>query len=521
VNSTERVDADVVVVGGGGAGLAAAIEAARLGRQVAMLEKTSELGGTTGRRSVGSVSAACTPLQKNEGIKDSPQEFFEDMALFAGDRVSRDNLELRWLLAEQSADTLSWLMSLGIEFLGPFSEPPHRYPRMHTVLPNSKAYTYSMARRARKEGVKVHLRTRAQRLVWRNGRVAGVEASVGSGKPCSFVAREGVVLAAGDYSSNKEMKEAYVGPAVANIEGINPSSTGDGQRLALEVGARIVNRDLVWGPEIRFVAPPPKMLVEALPPVKPIAKAMKFATGYLPAWLFRRILMMFVTTNLAPSPAFYEEGGILVNRSGERFTNEGDKPELAIPEQPDRVAFFVLDERIARKFSRWPHVVSTAPGIAYAYLPDYHNNRKDIYYQAPTIEELARQLGLSDVNLARTVAAYNSDVSKGRDSAFGREPPGPALTEPPFHALGPAKSWILVTEGGVAVTTQMEVLGADDQAIPGLYAAGSNGQGGVLLEGHGNHLGWAFTSGRIAGHNAAFGSQTRAKGPHEEVGRQS
>jgi hypothetical protein len=358
-------------------------------------------------------------------------------------------------------------------------------------------------------------------LVWRNGRVAGVEASLGSGKSCSFVAREGVVLAAGDYSSGKEMKEAYVRPAVANIEGINPSSTGDGQRLALEVGAKIVNGDLVWGPEIRFVAPPRRMPVEVLSPVKPIAKAMKLATGYLPARLFRRILMMFVTTNLAPSPAFLVEGGILVNRSGERFTNEGDKPELAIPEQPGRVAFFVLDERIARKFSRWPYFVSTAPGIAYAYLPDYQNNRKDIYCQAPTIEELARQLEISDADLAKTVAAYNSDVVKGRDSAFGREPPGEPLTEPPFHALSQAKSWILITEGGVAVTTRMEVLGADDRTIPGLYAAGSNGQGGLLLEGHGNHLGWAFTSGRIAGRNAAFGSQARARSPHEEVSNKS
>jgi len=518
--TVKRSEADVVVVGGGGSGLAAAIEAARLGREVVLLEKRSKLGGTTGGWSVGSVSAACTPFQKKEGIKDSPQEFFEDMPLFAGELAPRDNPELRSVLAEQSADTLDWLMSLGVEFFGPFSEPPHRYPRMHNVLPNSRAYTYNLARRARKEGVKIHLNVRAEHLVRENERVTGVEASVGSGARRSFSGREGVILAAGDYSSNREMKEKYIGLVAADIEGINPNSTGDGQRLALEVGARIVNGDLALGPEIRFVAPPRKMLIEVLPPLKPIARFIKVATNVVPEQLFRRVLMQFLTTNLAPAPKFYEEGGILVNKAGERFTNEADKPELAIPEQPERVAYFVLDEQLARKFSQWPNFVSTAPGIAYAYLPDYRANRKDIYYRGETIEKLARKLGVPEKNLADTVEAYNADVARGSDNAYGREPLGQALTEPPFHALGPAKSWIVITDGGLAVTPWMEVLGADDQVIPGLYAAGSNGQGGLLLEGHGTHICWAFTSGRIAGRSAAFGRAGRVVGQPEETGRQ-
>jgi predicted oxidoreductase len=60
------------------------------------------------------------------------------------------------------------------------------------------------------------------------------------------------------------------------------------------------------------------------------------------------------------------------------------------------------------------------------------------------------------------------------------------------------------TDGGLNVSEQLEVLSANGAAIPGLYAAGSTGQGGLLLEGHGHHLGWAFISGRIAGRNAAF-----------------
>ena len=72
-------------------------------------------------------------------------------------------------------------------------------------------------------------------------------------------------------------------------------------------------------------------------------------------------------------------------------------------------------------------------------------------------------------------------------------------------ALGPAKSWIVITDGGLAVSERMEVLNADGSVMPGLFAAGSNGQGGALLEGHGTHVGWAIVSGRIAGKSATSG----------------
>ena len=82
------------------------------------------------------------------------------------------------------------------------------------------------------------------------------------------------------------------------------------------------------------------------------------------------------------------------------------------------------------------------------------------------------------------------------------------LTAPPFVALGPVKSYIIFTDGGLAVNKKLQVLGSDNQPIPGLYAAGAAGQGGVLLKGHGHHLGWAFTSGRVAGRNAALETVT-------------
>src|SRR5271169_5279763 len=85
-------ETDIIVIGGGGSGLAAAVTAAETGCRVTLVEKQAELGGTTGR-SVGSITASATRLQRAAGIVDSPDRHFEDIALFAGDLAPRDNLE--------------------------------------------------------------------------------------------------------------------------------------------------------------------------------------------------------------------------------------------------------------------------------------------------------------------------------------------------------------------------------------------------------------------------------------------
>jgi len=320
----------------------------------------------------------------------------------------------------------------------------------------------------------------------RDGRVIGVRAADGQGAQ-DFLARCGVVLATGDYSASEEIKRMFTTGELAAIEAINPTSTGDGHRLGMAAGGKIVNGDVMAGPEIRFVAPERRSVLDRLPPWKPVALLVRASLNVLPAFIQRPFLMKFITTNLAPSRILFEEGAVLVNRDGKRFTDERDAPEFDIPRQPDRLSWILFDDRIARKFTEWPYFVSTAPGLAYAYHPDYRRNRKDITYSAATPEALARRIGLPPRALAETIALSV----------------GPKLDTAPYHALGPAKSWIAFTDGGLRVNTRMEVLGGNDAPIPGLYAAGSTGQGGVLLEGHGHHLGWAFTSGRIAGKSAA------------------
>jgi fumarate reductase flavoprotein subunit len=500
------IETEVVVVGGGGAGLAAALEAAHADRRVMLLEKNPHLGGTT-QLSVGSVTACCTPHQLQKGIKDSPQEFFEDMDLFNQQRdlSTRDNDLLRRLLVEESSRTLQWLMDLGVEFFGPMPEPPNRHPRMHNVLPNASAYIYNLARHAKKRGVDIRLGTKAERLLTEAGRVSGLEATTEVGQTLRISASRGVVLASGDYSAGHEMKRMYMSPELADIEGINPTSTGDGQRMALEVGAQLVNGDLCLGPEIRFVAPPRTMLISVLPPLKLLAKAMRLVATRLPERLRRPMILAFLNSHLAPSPTLFDQGSILVNTQGQRFVNELSQPALAIPQQPNGFAFIVFDHQVAQRFTQWPYFVSTAPGIAYAFLPDYRRNRRDVYAQAPTLDGLAQVLKVPAASFGKTIADYNQAAAQGNDTVFGRTSLGHGLTMPPFYALGPAKSWIVLTDGGLAVTTRLEVLDQSDKVIPGLYAAGSAGQGGVLLEGHGVHLCWAFTSGRIAGRSVASG----------------
>ena len=484
---------DVIIIGGGGSGLAAAIEARAAGREIVLLEKNARLGGSTAW-SVGSITSTGTPHQLRQGVQDRPQDHYDDMPLFADDLAGRDNDELRRILCDEVPDAFRWLLGLGIRFYGPMPEPPHRQPRMHNVLPNSLSYIYHLERHARRVGVDIRLDTRVTELLTHGGAVVGAGCSDGR----RFRARCGVVLAMGDFTNDPELKGRYMGPQQAKVEGVNITATGDGQKLALALGARIVNGDLALGPEIRFIPPARTTFVRRLPPWPALARTMEWAMGHVPSVLLRPFIMSFLTTALAPSPKLFEQGAILVNTAGRRFCDELDSPALALPDQPDKVGFILLDARLARQFSAWPHFVSTAPGVAYAYVPDYRRNRPDVYCEASTIADLASKLGMSGQALQNTVSAHNSDAT-----LQGANGSRPTLAEPPFIALGPVRSVFVHNEGGLAVDREHRVLGQDDQPIAGLYAAGATGQGGLLLKGHGHHLAWAFVSGRRAGRFAA------------------
>lgn len=489
-------DADVVVIGGGGSGLAAAIEAANLGRKVILVEKNDRLGGTTAR-SVGSITATNTPHQLRKGIFDSPDDHLEDLRRFNAHLGVPANEVLSRMLVDNVSDTLRWLMSMGNEFHGPLKELPHRKPRMHNILPNSRAYIFNLERHARKIGVDIRTSTRARRFVMEHGRVVGVECEVG-GKPVTFRARGGIVLCSGDYSGSAEKRAKYLSPQMETVQPVNPTNTGDGHDMVLEIGGRIINAQLHLS-GIRFQAPPPSWIL-SLPTNRWLTKLMNIALEHFGGTLLHPVVMSFLTTVLVPSPRMFQNGAILINRRGERFCDELSNPGPRVAEQPEQHAYILLDGKLAEKFTGWPFYVSTVPGFAYASIDDYRRTRKDIFKEAHTVAELAAKLGASAEVMEKTLREYNATAVEG-----GRMP----LDRGPYIALGPVRYFINFTDGGLAVNEKLQVLGSGDQPIPGLFAAGFVGMGGALLEGHGHHLGWAFTSGRLAARQAAFNVVTQ------------
>ncbi len=508
--------ADVVVVGGGGAGLTAACEARRLGRRVLLLEKAARVGGTTAL-SVGSIMAAGTRLQRAAGIQDSPAEHAEDLAGVTKTFGIGDNPALRTLFATHAAEAVDFLEAIGVVFTDPMAQPPHRRPRLHQIIPGSRSYIHHLERHCAKSGVEVVCNVRASRLLQEGGRVNGVEAQAADGRVLRVTATRAVVLASGDVAGNPGMLTQYAGTGLENVEVLNPVCSGDGHAMAAAIGAKIVPR-LDFGAaglaNIRFVPPARPNWVQSIPPHRAVAQLIKLGMRYLPDALLRPFVLKFLTTALGPDRRLFEHGFILVNKNGERFADElggpnindvGSRarpgpedrdsraPSLLLARQPEGIGYLIFDERLARQFSAWPCFVSTAPGVAYAYVNDYRKARADIFHSGDTLAALSARVGFDPEKLEATVAAANNNRS-GRQQT---------LATPPFHALGPVKSWVLVTPVGLAVNDRLEVLDEHGAVIAGLYAAGGVGQGGYSITGHGHGLGWAFTSGLLAGRAAA------------------
>jgi fumarate reductase flavoprotein subunit len=491
---------DVVIVGGGGSGLAAAVSAAENGLAVVLLEKCASLGGTTGI-AVGSFTANRTPHQRHARIDDNPDDHEADAGRFGPREIQqRNNAPLRRQFLEHAAATLDWLLGMGLRFHGPSPEPPNRVPRMHNVVPNAKAYIAVLQSRLLRLGGTILCNALADGLVRQNGRVTGVEVWI-DGRHTRLLARRGVVLAAGDYANSPDLIARFKGMQFAHIEGINTNSTGDGHRLAEQAGAALVNMDVTYGPELRFVPPPRKPFTQLLPASGPVAWIMGLSLPLVPQWVMTRMIKRLLVTWQHPENALFDDGAILVNRRGERFANECLSPEreIAIARQPEKVAYLLLDGQLVERYSQWPHFISTAPEVAYAYVADYRRMRPDVTATADSVAQLAAVRGLPAEALQAAVRQFNRFAAGEAADPFGRTQRVAPLTRGPWVLLGPAKAYFTTTEGGAAVNAQLQVLDSRGQPIVGLYAVGQNGLGGQVLWGHGLHIAWALTSGHLVG----------------------
>lgn len=497
---SETVDVVVVVGGGGGgAGMSGAISAATSGASVVVLEKCPRVGGTTAM-SVGSFTAPNTSYQYRARVNDSIELFVEDMQRANGASEKRENTALRRVFAENAGPTLEWLCTLGVHFFGPTPEPPFEKPRMHNVLPNSHAFAAVLQRECRRRGVRIVTGVRADALLRnRPGEVIGVRAG-----GMQWLARRGVLLATGDYSASSEMKALWASPEAARVPAINPSSTGDGIALGAAAGGALIQMDrLMEG--LRFPPVEGLDLVKAIPSVPGVGRLMRFGLERVPAVLLTRAMRGVLTSWVGPSTDMFRAGAILVDDRGGRVASEDSETlkARAVAGGPGTSAYMLFDDEVARMFSAWPHPVSTFPGVAYAYVDDYRRYRSDVYRQADTLEGLALNIGLESATLRATIETWNSDVEAGEDTAFGRLHMGDGLHKGPFHALGPLKACVTLTDGGLAVDTALRVARPSGDAIDGLWAAGSTGQSGLQLVNHGLHVAWALTSGRLAGRNIA------------------
>jgi fumarate reductase flavoprotein subunit len=462
-----RGGADIVIVGAGLAGLAAAITAADAGASVLAVDKHYRIGGSA-MGAGGSFSAAGSRLQREKTIDDSPERHFQDANRIGKGRADQALLKL---YTEQAAPTQAWLESLGVEFdaKGPRLAPEHElYTTARTcdARGGGPGYIAVLGRqfedRIKAGKVTLLAETEARRLVSSGGRITGVAVADDSGRE-RILGGKAVILACGGYGSNAAMVRRY-NPSLANALRITSKyATGDGLRMAEAAGAALVNMDLL----------PPYFAGVENPPGS------------------RRTLMISLISGIVPN----FRGDIWVSRLGTRFMNEDspspDERERALRTIPDAAVFAIFDDAQLK--------ANTPPLFAF----DDHLKAGHTIKRANAIGDLALQIGVPPGRLLETVETYNGYVDAGRDAEFGRKDLV-RIQVPPFYAIV-ASGVIFMTMGGVRTNARLQALDARGRAVPGLYAAGevqgaAQWMGDGLMSGAGN--GGALVFGRLAARDA-------------------
>ena len=448
---------DVVIVGAGGAGLAAAVEAVENKMSAVVFEREPIIGGSSTLNG-GMIAVAGTEEQAKQGIKDSKELYVKDMLAAGDNKNDKDVVEA---FAEGILDHYEWLTSkLGLFPDQIVQQGGQSVPRSHHYV--SSKVLAAMAKYAKDNGIEIRTRVRVLQLVWNkeHTRIAGVEVQ-SRGKRIFVEAKKGVLLAAGGFSRNKELVGKY-NPPLENADAISGLGTvGDGIKMGLSVGADMLDTAYIKG-----------------------------------TYGFR-----LNPSTIEDMTQVYWSGGIIVNKSGKRFVNEAISykkiSDIALA-QPEGKSYIVFDRKILEDNYK------DNPQGRELWDPILKENKIPSYlFEGKTIEEAAKKAGLDATVVAATVAQYNKEVAEG-NIAFGRTglvgntgKPVP-LTQAPFYVM-PATAALIATYCGLKITPTAKVVNVFGKIIPGLWAAGEM-TGGVHGAGYlsGSAFAKAQAFGRIA-----------------------
>ena len=465
--------ADVVVVGFGVAGLAAAITACDLGAEVAIIEKMSEREAGGSSRVSGLYWFSPTNVERAEHYLRS----------LCGEYEVSETLIKAW--ARETSQNTAWATSLGAQ--AQIRDAPPEFPDVegHDCEPGSfhilpgpgDSHLWLFLRQAAlQRGIQVLYSTRAVELLQAGGRreVVGVLAQR-SGLPLRIDARRAVILASGGFANDPQMARDFLRLPDIHPRG-SPASTGDGIRMAQKAGAGLWHMHNFAG---AFGL-----------------KAPEYAAGFdiaMPSdgWIYvdnegRRLIDESIP---------WRHGKI---RAGEQFTIFPDRPLHCVFDESTRLAG-PLHPPVEKARTSWNRIVES-----YAWSADngVEVDRGWIVTGA-TPRDLARRIGADPSVLERSVERYNAACAAGTDDDFGRDRATLVpLLHPPFYAWtwGPNAVY---TCGGPVKDEHARVVDARGMPIPRLYAAGEVSSTYSWVNAWGQMVGDAMAFGRIAGRGAA------------------
>lgn len=450
-----NLETDIVVIGGGGCGMAAALAAKQKELDVILIEKDRKLGGNTSL-STGSVPGAGTKYQEAAGIEDSPLRMATDIF----NKANREgDWDLLLHLCEESKHLVEWLiedMKINIQLVTDYKHVGHSQFRLHA--PRSRRgqdLVNDLTKALMRLDVITATNLEGINLVTDdNGAVIGVETKVN--QSVEYVKAKKVILATNGFGANKEMVRKYC-PDIANASYFGAmGSTGEG---------------ILWGEKLGGEL-----------------QAMGAYQGYAAV----------STHGSLVSWTSIEKGGFLINKLGRRFANESrGYSALAsdVQEQEEAVVYVIMDEHIKEfvkanedEFKELVEIGALKGGTS-------------------TIEELAKVINVDSHTLRETFDNYHASVLNGNDP-FGRTDFGFAPLQAPFYAVK-ASSGLFHTQGGLKINKYAQILRPNGTTIENLYAGG-----GVAVGVSGEHNGRGYSSGnglltamgwgKIAGNHAAM-----------------